>query len=171
MAKVAPSRQRRGWLDNLKETIPGYIGYAEKEHRRTTDQLQREYLANQLGQLVPSINELIHELTGSGRVLEALPLTRVMEGLKKLQTRLRRTGYASTLFFRDDQIPEPQLDQMYQFDLVLLQQTDDLKRRVQKFKTNRSQAELLKAGEELEAAIEALSSEFEVRADTIKAYR
>lgn len=171
MAKAAPSYQRQGWLDKLKETVPGYTGYAEKEHRRTTDQLQREYLADQLGQLEPSMNELIHELAGSGRVLEALPLTRATEGLKKVQTRLRRAGYSNSPFFRDDQIPEHQLTQMYQFDLVLLQQTDGLKRLVQNFKTNRSPAKLLKAGEELEGAIEALSSEFEVRADTIKAYR
>lgn len=53
------ARRQLNWLERLLHKIPGFKGYYDKELRRDSDRLQREFIVRQLRQAKKSVNGLL----------------------------------------------------------------------------------------------------------------
>ncbi|MBL8151029.1 MAG: zinc-ribbon domain-containing protein [Blastocatellia bacterium] len=160
---------QRNWLENLVSKIPGYKGYLEKENRREVDKLHREHLAAMLYQLKTPINQLISELSSTGRLFEVGPLDRILKKLDKIENRIRYASYGYTGFFDIVKIKESQLDQIYQFDLALLNDVEMVKARVGQMISSSGMSTTLKtAAQELERELDSLDSKFSQRYQAIE---
>ena len=60
--------QRRGWIESIARWIPGFSGYLEREYRRDSDALARKWMADQLDQAKPKLNEYMKRLTEAGKL-------------------------------------------------------------------------------------------------------
>jgi hypothetical protein len=152
---------QRNWLERLGDKIPGYGGYVTKERRRDADKLHREHLADRLRAAKQPLNDLMRELSSSGRLFEVGPVDRV---------RFASYGYAG--FFDAVKIQGPQLDAIYQFDLALVERVEQLERLAREMGQKSSSSEGLKAAAaELERAADDLDHTFDERYRAIENFR
>jgi hypothetical protein len=112
--------QNRNWLESLGRQIPGFRGYLEKEYRRESDALQRNYLASQLQSSKRGLNDYARTLTDAGQ-LDALPqLERLRHRLDKLIARITSAMQGYSGMFDLVRVKEDVLDQVYEHDTGLV---------------------------------------------------
>lgn len=112
-------------VERLKELIPGYKGYAEKEDRRAADRELRDAVAaafeSQSDRLARAQERVLSHGDFTG--LEALDKAR--SRLQHLAERIRHASYGYAGFFdRTKQYDLPDLDRLYAFDLKLANGVD-----------------------------------------------
>ncbi|MEW6734907.1 MAG: zinc ribbon domain-containing protein [Acidobacteriota bacterium] len=159
----------QNWLERLVGAIPGYKGYLEKEIRRDVDKLHREHLAAMLNQLKAPLNGVIRELSDNRRLFEVGPIERVLQRLDKIENRIRYASYGYSGFFDVVKIREAQLDQLYHFDVALLEYVERIKIQVQQLVAKVSDANALKAtAQELSRTLDELDRKFNERFQAIE---
>jgi hypothetical protein len=114
------ARAGQNSLEQLMNAIPGFAGYREKELRRDTDRIQREYLASRLETGKKALDGAAVAASRLG-VLDAInDIETARKRLDKVTARIRYAdrGYAG--FFDAIKVKEDVLERVYQFDLDLL---------------------------------------------------
>lgn len=163
---------QRNWLERLGEKIPGYGGYVAKERRRDVDKLHREHLAERLRAAKQPLNELMRELSSSGRLFEVGPVDRVLKKVDQIENRVRFASYGYAGFFDAVKIQEPQLDAIYRFDLALVEKVERLDRLARELRQKSATAEGLKqSAAEVEGAADDLNRTFDERYRAIENFR
>jgi DNA helicase HerA-like ATPase len=159
----------RNFLERIATKIPGYKGYLEKESRRDVDKLHREHLATLLFQLKAPLHNVIRELTDNRRLFEVGPIEKALQKLDKVENRIKYASYGYAGFFDAVKIREDQLDQLYHFDLALVEDVERVKAHVQKLIAQASDSKTLKtAAQELVTAIDDLDAKFNQRYQAIE---
>lgn len=159
----------RNFLERVAAKIPGYKGYLEKESRRDVDKLHREHLATLLFQLKAPINTVIQELANNRRLFEVGPIEKALQKLDKVENRIRYASYGYAGFFDAVKIREDQLDQLYHFDLSLVDQVENIKMHVQQVLAQVADAKTLKqAVQQLASALDDLDAKFNQRYQAIE---
>lgn len=72
MPEPAGHAEKRGRIEAILRHIPGFRGYLEKEDRRQSDQLQRQWLADRLQRSKRSMDQLARSLADAGQI-DVLP--------------------------------------------------------------------------------------------------
>lgn len=117
---------RRNWMETIVRHIPGFRGYLEKEYRRESDELQRNWLAARLQQSKKGLDEYMQNLTAAGN-LDALPtIERVRLRLDKLQNRITSAMQGYSGVFDLVRIDEGLLDRVYEHDANLVDEVEAL---------------------------------------------
>ncbi|MBV9923510.1 MAG: hypothetical protein JOZ96_00610 [Acidobacteria bacterium] len=162
---------QRNWLERLGDKIPGYSGYVAKERRRDADKLHREHLAERLRAAKQPLNDVMRELSSTGRLFEVGPVDRVLKKLDQIENRVRFATYGYAGFFDAVKIEEPQLDRIYQFDLALVEKVEAFERHARELSSKGSTADGLKAAaSELERAADDLNQTFDQRYRAIETF-
>lgn len=163
---------QRNWLEKLSDKIPGYSGYVAKERRRDADKLHREHLAERLRSAKQPLTDLMRELSSTGRLFEVGPVDRVLKKLDQVENRVRFASYGYAGFFDAVKIEEPQLDQIYSFDLSLVEKVEEFERLARELSAKSSTADGLKAAAaEIERAADDLNRTFDERYRAIENFR
>ena len=121
------ARAGQNAFEQLVNAIPGFSGYREKELRRDTDRIQREFLASRLDSCKKALDGAANAASRLG-VLDAInDIETARKRLDKVKARILHAdrGYAG--FFDAIKIKEDVLDRVYQFDLDLLGGVDAVK--------------------------------------------
>jgi hypothetical protein len=120
MSMLDKARAGQRFLEQIANAIPGFKGYREKELRRDADKLEREHLANQLEECKKTLNTLASDATRSGSLDVINDIEAARKRLDKVVARVRYAdrGYAG--FFDAIKVDEAVLERVYQFDLSLL---------------------------------------------------
>src|ERR1700749_964560 len=164
--------EERNWLERLGEKIPGYGGCVSKERRRDADKIQREHLAERLRAAKQPLNEVMRELSSSGRLFEVGPVDRVLKKVDQIENRVRFASYGYAGFFDAVKIEDPQLDAIYRFDLALVEKVEHFEQLARELGQKGSTAEGLKqAASELEGAVDDLNRTFDERSRSIENFR
>jgi hypothetical protein len=118
------ARAGQNWLERIANAIPGFKGYREKELRRDSDRLQREYLSSRLEECKRGLNEVSAALTRGGDLDAINDVETARKRLDKVVARIRYAdrGYAG--FFDAVKVDETLLGRIYDFDLSLLDGVD-----------------------------------------------
>lgn len=118
--------ENRGIIETVLRYIPGFRGYLEKEYRRESDDLQRDWLADRLQRSKRAIDELTRPLADAGQI-DLLPqVDRVRGRLDRLIGRIRGAVQGYSGFFDLVEVDEELLDRVYGHDVALMQQVDAL---------------------------------------------
>ena len=120
------AKQQRNWLERLGEKIPGFRGYRDRELRRDVDRMQREYLAGRLGELKNSIRGLARDYTDAGQIGTLHLFERMDRNLDGLSQGIRFADYGVSGLFDAIKVGVDELDRLYEFDLSLLADLDQL---------------------------------------------
>lgn len=167
-----PMSDQRNWLERLGDKIPGYGGYVSKERRRDADKAHREHLADRLRAAKQPLNEVMRELSSSGRLFEVGPVDRVLKKIDQIENRVRFASYGYAGFFDAAKIQEPQLDAIYRFDLALVERVEQLERLARELGSKSSSADGLKqAASEIERAADDINHTFDERYRSIESFR
>ena len=166
MPKPKEHAEHRNWLETILRYIPGFRGYLEKEYRRDSDELQREWLADRLQRSKRAIDDFTRPLADAGQI-DALPQVDRLRGrLDKLIARIRGAMQGYSGFFDLVRVREDLLDRVYEHDLGLMRRVDALSQAIEGLpdaldRTAQTVSALLEQ-------IDALEQQWDVREDMLK---
>ena len=116
----------RGRIESFLGKIPGYKGYKEKEMRREADKLLRDALARQLEEQWRRLPDIQKQLLSGGQILWLDDVEAATMKLQKFIDRLKTATYGYAGFFDATRVKEEELDRIYDFDMALAGQVDDV---------------------------------------------
>lgn len=150
-------------VENWMSKVPGVRTYREREHRRETDKKLREHLASRLQEFRSQIKRVVFDLTSHGQTESLARLDRLSSHLQQVADTIRYASYGYSGIFDLEKIREDELDRLYTFDLLLV---DDLER-IQKTLGEIGPAPAAevreKKIEETEALVDSLETKFNQR--------
>jgi hypothetical protein len=157
---------RRNWMETIVRHIPGFRGYLEKEYRRESDELQRNWLAGRLQQSKKGLDEYMQNLTAAGN-LDALPtIERVRMRLDKIRSRITSAMQGYSGVFDLVRIDEAVLDRVYEHDANLVDEVETLADTVEALPGKTEPPATLAA--DVLKQIEALEEAWDQREDILK---
>jgi hypothetical protein len=116
----------RNFVEDILRRVPGFQGYLEKEYRRASDDLQRDWLADRLQRAKRAIDSASRPLADAGQI-DALPqLDRMRGRLDKLIARIRGAVQGYSGFFDLVRVDETLLERVYEHDVALMEQVEAL---------------------------------------------
>lgn len=122
----AEHTRKRPPLEALLQTIPGFKGYLDRENRRASDQLQRQWMAERLDRAKRSLSRSGQALADAGRLEAIVSLDRMRGSLDKLIARIRGAVHGYSGFFDLVQVDERMLDRIYEHDAELALEVEEL---------------------------------------------
>ena len=120
------AKAQRNWLERLGEKIPGFRGFQDRELRREVDKMQREYLAGSIADLKGVVRDRARAYTDAAQIGSLHLFDRLDRRLDGLSQAIRFSDYGVTGFFDVEKIGEAELEKVYEFDLSLLGEIEDL---------------------------------------------
>jgi hypothetical protein len=114
------AKAQRNALERLGAKIPGYRGFQDRELRRDVDKLQREHLSGELARQKGALRERARAYTEGGHLAALGGFDRLDREIDGLSQAIRFSDYGATGLFDAVKIGEPELAQLYQFDLSVL---------------------------------------------------
>lgn len=116
--KVKDSRTA---LEKLTDFIPGWGGYQERQTRRKADQVLRQTLAEKLAAQRRELDVVQKDLISHGRVDLVDDVGSAVTQLQTFIDRVRVASYGYSGLFDAVKINQAELEQMYNFDVALLE--------------------------------------------------
>jgi hypothetical protein len=117
--------QHRSALETLVGWIPGFHGYLDKESRRDSDALQRNWLAEQLQRSKRAIDALSLRLADAGRLPLLPQCDRLRAKIDELIARIRGAWEGYTGVFDLVKVDQGLLDRVYDHDVGLMHAVED----------------------------------------------
>ena len=117
-------------LTRLMSRVPGFKGYIERETRRSADKLLREAIASRYEEQWQRISRLQRELIGQGQIAFVDDLEAGAIKIRQFADRIRTAAYGYAGFFDAVRINEEELAALYEYDLQLLDQADEVSRAI-----------------------------------------
>jgi hypothetical protein len=158
--------EHRNIIERILRHIPGFRGYLEKEYRRDSDELQRQWLADRLQRAKRAVDDAARPLVDAGQI-DLLPqIDRLRGRLDKFIWQLRSAMQGYSGFFDLVRVDEAVLDRVYQHDLALMDEVQALAEKIEALPTRG--AELSAALPELLNQIDNAESQWSARAEILK---
>ncbi len=117
----------RGLIKKIQLAIPGYRGYRQKEDLRIADRLLREQLADGLGIAVRDLERSRDNLVEAKELDLLEKASKLINQAQAAENRLRHAEQGYTGISPDYRIQQAQLNQMYEWDLGLIYNIDNVK--------------------------------------------
>jgi len=113
-------------FDKIGTLVPGYKGYQEREGRRECDRQLREEIANKLSLIEKKITDSIDN--ANFEILTTIENTR--KKINNLNDLIKYSPYGESSLFADSVIKENELDSIYQLDLQVLENTENIQNNI-----------------------------------------
>jgi hypothetical protein len=120
----------------LLSKIPGFSGYIERENRRSSDKLLREYIANHFEEQWKRISGIQTDLVNNSQIELVDDVERAALKLRQFIDRIRTAVYGYGSFFEATKINEKELAAVYSYDMALLNSVDDISRAIDNLETS-----------------------------------
>jgi len=159
----------RNWLERLGDKIPGYSGYGAREKRRDADKSQREYVADCLRGAKQPLNEVVRQLSSTGRLAGVGPADRLSKKIDGIENRVRFASYGYSGFFDAAKIEESQLDALYEFDHALSERAEEIARLASEYQSKAADESYRPIA--LEEALDKFSHAFDERQRVVENFK
>jgi hypothetical protein len=160
---IADLRERveddRGFLKKIQMHIPGFAGYRRREDLRTADALMRIQVADRVHRVQERVESARADLTRNYQLAALEPIGGIIFKLNELEGRIRHAEQGYSGISADIRVEEPQINQLYEFDLRLVEGIDVLM----------AKADAIKAAAKKDAdAVDAAITDFRDTASTFE---
>jgi hypothetical protein len=122
------ARAGQNALERIANAIPGFQGYRDRELRRDADRIGREHLASQLDACKKPLNDWANQATRIGALDAINDIETARKRLDKAANRIRYADRGYSGFFDAVKVDEAMLARVYEFDLALLGQVEDVRK-------------------------------------------
>jgi len=126
-------KSEKNWLEKVADVIPGLKSYRSHEHRRDTDKRLRDYLAVKVDNIRNRVDELKLDLTNAHKIDLLDEVDLAVRKLRKLADSLRHAAYGYTGVFDQVKMRDEELDQLYNYDLQLIDSVNLLSQQTDSF--------------------------------------
>jgi len=116
--------------------LPGFKGYVKREERRNADKLLREAIAGKFEAIWQRISALQKDAISNGDLEIVDDLESAALKLRQFIDRVKTASYGYAGFFDVINVDTEELDEMYKYDLVLLELEDEVSRAVDNVETS-----------------------------------
>jgi len=120
------ARAAQNLLERMVGAIPGFKGYRERDLRRDADKAQREHLAQQLETPKAKLNDIASRSARAGALDVMNDIETARKRLDKVIARVRYADRGYSGFFDAIKVDETMLGRVYQFDLDLLRDVEEV---------------------------------------------
>jgi len=148
-----------GWMAR----IPGVRTYREREHRRETDKKLREHLASRLQEIRSQLKRVVLDLSSKGQMEVLAKLDHLSSHLQQMADTIRYASYGYSGIFDLEKIREEELNRLYTFDLLLVDDLDRIQKSVEELAQASSSDAREKKLEEAESFVDSLEKKFNQR--------
>ncbi len=118
--------ENRNLVEKILNYIPGFRGYLQKEYRRESDHLARQWLADRLQQAKRGLDDYQRALVEAGKLDALPPCERLRSRLEGLMNQIRGAVRGYSGFFDYVRVDEQRLDQVYELDMALMKEVENL---------------------------------------------
>jgi hypothetical protein len=118
--------ENRGIIESVLRHVPGFRGYLEKEYRRESDELQRQWLSDRLARSKRGLDSYAQALAEAVQLDALPPVEKLRSRLDRLIGRIRGAMQGYSGFFDLVQISEQTLDRIYEYDVAMMEQVAKL---------------------------------------------
>jgi hypothetical protein len=136
LEKKKETKSQMNVFERLIQSIPGFKGYFQKELRRDSDQLQREFMVEKMSRVKDQIQDLIKSVAREKRLDLLTDYDEVMRGLEKFANEVRYADRGYSGFFDLVKISRDQLDEIYQFDFDMVERVFEFMETFKKLSAN-----------------------------------
>jgi hypothetical protein len=126
--------RERNWLESILHKIPGFRGYLDKENRRESDALQREWLADRLERSKRALDHHTRSLADRGQIAQIPQYDRLRGRVDKLIGRIRGAMHGYSGVFDLVRVDEALLDRVYEHDVILMERVENIASTIEKLK-------------------------------------
>jgi hypothetical protein len=113
--------EQLNWLERLLHKIPGFKGYYERELRRDSDRLQRDYIVQQMRKVKTGMNKVIQAAARHKDFDLMRENDLFIRALDKSIGAIRYADQGYTGFFDLLKIREAELDKVYEQDALIVE--------------------------------------------------
>lgn len=106
--------------------VPGFGGYIERQKRRDSDKLIREYLFDQFRELEARVSQLQRDFISQGEIKYVDDLEAAAIKLRTFADRIRTATRGYSGLFDAVNINEAELTQIYEYDASMLDRVDEI---------------------------------------------
>jgi hypothetical protein len=117
-------------ITKIASKIPGFGGYIERQQRRAADKLLRESVADQYEILWKRVGNLQQDLVSQGEITVLDDIDTAATKLRTFIDKLRTASYGYAGFFDAVKINQEELAKLYNFDMALLGNADEVSRAI-----------------------------------------
>ena len=133
------------FVKKLASYIPGFKGYVERQNRRAADKLLRETVADRFEKLWERTSNIQTDMVNAGMITLIDDMEQAAIQLRTFADKIRRATYGYAGFFDAVKINEPELAQLYQFDLAFFQTAEQIGHALDNIEASMGDEEGLKA--------------------------
>lgn len=158
----------RGRIESFIGQVPGYKGYKEKEMRREADKILRDALGRRLKEQWRRLPDIQKQLLSGGQIEWLDDIESATIKLQTLIDRIETATYGYAGLFDAVRVKEEELDQLYNFDMALTEEVDQITGAIDQLETSVMDKEGLgEAIAQLNATVTAANETFGRRRDVI----
>jgi hypothetical protein len=168
MAEPREHLRERNWLETLLHKIPGFRGYLDKENRRDSDALQREWLADRLQRSKRALDDHTRTLADRGQIAQIPQYDRMRGRLDKLIGRIKGAMHGYSGVFDLVRVDEALLDRVYEHDVILMERVETLSSNVEKLKTLPAESNASELIQSVSQEIDEAERSWDQREDLLK---
>jgi len=122
--------QESNFFKKILSKLPGFKGYVEREERRNADKLLRESIAQKFEAIWQRISALQKDAVSNGNLEIVDDLESAALKIRQFIDRIKTASYGYSGFFDVVNIEADELNEMYKYDLLLLELEEEMKKAV-----------------------------------------
>jgi hypothetical protein len=158
----------RGRIESFIGQVPGYKGYKEKEMRREADKILRDALSRRLEEQWRRLPDIQKQLLKAGQIEWLDDIESATMKLQTLIDRIKTATYGYAGLFDAVRVKEEELDQLYNFDMALTEEVDQITGAIDQLETSVMDKDGIgEAIAQLNATVTAANETFGRRRDVI----
>ena len=110
--------------------VPGFAGYIERQKRRDSDKMLREYLFDQFRELESRVSRLQRDFISQGEIQYVDDLDATAIKLRTFADRIKTAARGYSGLFDAVNVNEAELTQIYEYDAAMLNLVDEVSRAI-----------------------------------------
>jgi len=166
MPQPSDHAAQRNFLETVLRNIPGFRGYLEREYRRESDELQRNWLADRLQRAKRPLDDLARQLADAAQIDFLPQIDRLRVRLDRLLGRVRGAMQGYSGFFDLVQIDVSLLERVYEHDAALNEQVEAFANAAEQSPGKQDQVSAVMA--DLLRQLDEIEQHWDVREDMLK---
>ena len=116
--------RRKNFFDRIGSLIRGYKGYVVREEKRNTDKKLRDELAKKVENAKLIIIDFQQELIKKNEIAICQEWDLLRKSVDTLFSKIKYAAHGESSFFSEKQLKENELDEIYNLDLIIVENVD-----------------------------------------------
>lgn len=161
------AEKQKNWIEKGLHKIPGFKGYYERELRRDSDKLQRDFIVLKLNEGLTDFREMIKDVTRKGDLKMLTEYGDIQKYYEKVINNIKYSDRGYTGFFDLIKVKETELDEIYEKDLEIVESVMEFTGSLDMLKDVSSNSEKLK---KIRESLEGIEESYEKRNKILKGF-